>query len=33
MRLIQGELLDQEDVFLDSELIVRRSSFENLLAN
>ena len=29
IRLIQGEGLDREDMFLNSELIVRKSSFEN----
>jgi DNA-binding LacI/PurR family transcriptional regulator len=29
LRLIQGEKLDREDVFLKSELIVRKSSFES----
>src|SRR6266540_3284207 len=33
IRLIQGEGLDQENVFLSSELIVRKSSFENLSPN
>ena len=33
IRLIQGEGLDREDVFLDSELIVRKSTFENSLPN
>jgi LacI family transcriptional regulator len=33
IRIIQGEGLDREDVFLNSELIVRKSSFENLLRN
>jgi DNA-binding LacI/PurR family transcriptional regulator len=33
IRLIQGEGLDQGNVFLNSELIVRKSSFENLLLN
>jgi len=33
MRLIQGEGLEREDVFLNSELIVRKSSFGNLLSN
>jgi len=33
VRLIQGEGLDRENVFLDSELIVRRSSFESILPN
>ena len=31
IRLIQGEGLDREDVFLNSELIVRKSSFENVV--
>lgn len=33
IRLIQGEGLDRGDVFLNSELIVRKSSFEDLLLN
>jgi len=33
IRLIQGDTLDQENVFLKSELIVRKSSFENMLPN
>ena len=33
IRIIQGEGLDREDIFLNSELIVRKSSFENLLLN
>lgn len=33
IRLIQGEKLDREDVFLQSELITRKSSFEGLLPN
>ena len=33
IRLIQGEGLDHENVLLNSELIVRKSSFENLLLN
>jgi len=33
IRLIQGEGLDQENVFLNSELVVRRSSFDNLRHN
>src|SRR5512145_1455259 len=33
IRLIQGDKLDQESVFLQSELIVRKSSFENSLSN
>jgi LacI family transcriptional regulator len=33
IRLIQGEGFDHENVLLDSELIVRKSSFENLLLN
>jgi DNA-binding LacI/PurR family transcriptional regulator len=33
IRLIQGEGLDRGDVFLDSELIIRKSSFESLHPN
>ena len=33
IRVIRGEGLDQENIFLDSELIVRKSSFEDLLLN
>ncbi|HET9910436.1 MAG TPA: LacI family DNA-binding transcriptional regulator [Anaerolineales bacterium] len=33
IRLIQGEKLDREDVFLKSELITRKSSFESSLPN
>ncbi|HLO31938.1 MAG TPA: LacI family DNA-binding transcriptional regulator [Anaerolineales bacterium] len=33
IRLIQGEGFDREDVYLNSELIVRKSSFENFLPN
>lgn len=33
IRLIQGDKLDREDLFLESELIVRKSSLENLLSN
>src|SRR5215208_3229749 len=33
IRLIQGEGLDREDMFLHSELIVRKSSLENLRLN
>jgi DNA-binding LacI/PurR family transcriptional regulator len=33
MRLIRGEGLDQENIFLNSELIVRKSSFESFRSN
>jgi LacI family transcriptional regulator len=33
IRLIQGEKLDREDVFLKSELITRKSSFDGSLSN
>jgi LacI family transcriptional regulator len=33
IRLIQGEKLDREEVFLNSELIIRKSSFESFLPN
>jgi LacI family transcriptional regulator len=33
IRLIQGEGLDRKDIFLSSELVVRKSSFDKLLHN